>query len=78
MDTQILKFKLEYALLMLSTGRALEAKETLVEALSAIEDTQVREYPDPAERYEQLHREEREDEADYDYYLEKEDYGDDD
>ena len=37
-----------------------------------------REYPDPAERYEQLHREEREDEAVYDKYLENEDYGDDD
>lgn len=29
-----------------------------------------REYPDPAERYEDLHREEREAEADYDRYLE--------
>ena len=30
-----------------------------------------REYPDPAERYEQLHQEERDDEADYDRYLEE-------
>ena len=28
-----------------------------------------REYPDPAERYEELHREEREYEQDYDEYL---------
>jgi len=31
------------------------------------------EYPDPAERYEQLHREERDDETDYDRYLEEDD-----
>jgi len=30
-----------------------------------------REYPDPAERYEDLHREEREFEQDYDEYLEE-------
>jgi hypothetical protein len=31
-----------------------------------------REYPDPAERYEELHREEREYERDYDDYLDDE------
>lgn len=31
-----------------------------------------REYPDPAERYEDLHREQREYEQDYDKYLEDE------
>lgn len=31
-----------------------------------------REYPDPAERYEQLHREQRDIERDYDDYLEEE------
>lgn len=32
-----------------------------------------REYPDPAERFEELHREEREAERDYDDYLNDED-----
>lgn len=31
-----------------------------------------REYPDPAERYEDLHREQREEELDYEYYIEDE------
>ena len=34
------------------------------------ETTMEREYPDPAERYEDLHREQREDERAYDEYLE--------
>jgi hypothetical protein len=32
-----------------------------------------REYPDPAERYEELHREEREFERDFDEWLENDD-----
>lgn len=31
-----------------------------------------REYPDPAERYEELHREQRDEEADYERYLDEE------